>query len=190
MIPEEKLRINRLVGSVRVIGNSSRLPVVKIKPSDYSNKSVIAEICGDKRKVSLIICHGKTHGWRSYFPGNFNSVIFLDLNPVAHPDLLGDMRDIKFMRQFPAERFDCVILCYLPPPSPFHINNLRIFENIVRIIKPGGKLECNYMMKMYQRTLGEKKGYTKKMIEDKVKFHASNYFSRVKFIRSTAIMIK
>lgn len=149
----EAKRISKLASGTAVVPGK-RLPVTKIKSTDYTSEIIAHKLIQTKinsknpNPISLIIGHGHTHKTRNYFPLNH---LFLDINPVARPDLLGDMRDPNFMKRLGFNTWDSIILTYIPPPHPFHSRNHIIYHNLWKILKPNGKIQSFYLLSMLMK---------------------------------------
>lgn len=180
----EKKRIKKLAG-FQILRPGRLLPIVKVRPIDYTSKDVIKSVLERIPSRDLVLCHGHGHVRHPHLPKQ--TPIYLDINPVARPDILGDIRHISFMSRLPENYFDRVFLTYCPPPYAFHFSTNRIYRNILRILKPGGELRSHYLYRM----LARERKMTKDRLKEKVKFHSTeNHFSEGKVIGTMVIMIK
>jgi len=159
--------------------------VAKIRPVDYTSETVINSILAFIPSRELVLCHGHGHSRHPHLPKK--TPIYLDLNPVARPDILGDIRHIGFMSRLPEDYFERVYLTYCPPPHAFHYSTQRIYRNIHRILKPGGQLHSHYLYKM----LARERQMTKERLKEKVRFHGQqNHFREAKVVGTMIVMIK
>jgi hypothetical protein len=162
----EKQRLRKLAGFNALVPGS-RLPIVKISPHDWSTQEAIFSVIETIGSRILVLCHGHSYPKRPYLPDK--PVIYLDLNPVARPDIIGDIRNTSFMARFPDNYFDEVYLTYMPPPSPFSKGNLNIYYGVHRLLKPGGKLKSLYIYQMLARNPSTTKEMIAKQIKDSTK---------------------
>jgi hypothetical protein len=178
----EKQRIRKLAGfNALVPGN--RLPIIKVSPHDWSTEQAIRSVLQTIGSRVLVLCHGHTYAKRPYLP---NNVIYLDLNPVARPDVIGDIRHTGFMARFPENYFDEVYLTYMPPPGPFHKRNLNIYYGVHRLLKPGGRLKSLYIYQMLARN----PLVTKEMIGKQIKESTKEIFRDAVVSGVTVIFVK
>lgn len=182
-IQQEAKRISHLAPGLRII-SGRRLPVVKITRNQYSSQQIIQLTC--QKSSHLICCHGHSHPKRNYFPKNY---ILVDVNPVSRPDLLGNIKDRAWISLFPANHFESIDLSYIPPPAPFSRSNHVIYRNLLRLLKPGGRLISHYMFKMNLKKMPDRSiEEIRKRIESEAKQHG---FSQVQIQkRSMVVLIK
>lgn len=169
----ERQRISQLAKNkiVKQVGKR-RLPIIKIKPSDFTSQSNINQICQSHH--TLIICHGRAHHQYNYLPLP-GKALCLDINPVCAPDLLGNIRSSWWINNFPHHHFRLIWLMYLPPPSPFVSKNLIIFRNLSYLLAPGGKVKSYYLPQMYQRSQYRKKFKTHHDLVQEISFNAQQF---------------
>lgn len=139
---DESHRISKLASGTPVVPGK-RLPIIKIPTSEYTKPKIIKNLTTNH--THLILCHGHTHPKPSYFPPKY---LLLDINPVARPDILGDIKHTRFMSNFPTNHFSSIILTYIPPPHPFAPRNLIIYKNLYPLLKEGGQIQSFYMSSM------------------------------------------
>jgi len=161
----EKQRIRKLAGFHALVPGN-RLPIVKINPHDWSTQEAIQSILQTIKSRILVLCHGHTYAKKPYIP---KDVIYLDINPIARPDVIGDIRHTGFMARFPENYFDEVYLTYLPPPGPFHKRNLNIYYGVQRLLRPGGRLKSLYIYQMLARNPITTKDMIEKIIKESTK---------------------
>lgn len=189
----ERQRINILnKGFAIKIKPGRRLPIMKINELEYTGVDSIRQILLEYQKTcertkaikTLVVGHGHTHPNYSYLP---KPVLMLDINPIAVPDILGDMKNTGFMSGFSENYFDQIFLMYTPPPNPFHPKNNRIWINLKRLLRPDGVLKSLYVYNVYFIKL---KRRSKQEIVDLIKVDGKKWFSRVTVNGSMAVMIK
>lgn len=178
----EKQRIRKLAGFNALVPGT-RLPIIKVSPHDWSTEEAIRSVLQTVNTKILVLCHGHTYAKRPYLP---ERVIYVDLNPVARPDVVGDIRHTGFMGRFPENYFDEVYLTYVPPPGPFHKRNLNILYGIQRLLRPGGRLKSLYIYQMLARSPTT----TKDMIGKQIKEETKAIFSDAIISGVTAVFIK
>lgn len=185
-VEREKQRIRKLAGFQMLIPGR-RLPIVKIRPIDYSPEPSIQAILKFSKTRLLVLCHGRTHPTHPHLPRPPQPCIYLDLNPVAKPDILGDIRHKAFMNRLPANYFQKIYLTYLPPPKAFHWSADRVYRNLKRILQPKGQIISHYTYKM----LARERGMTKTKLHQTVPEEATRLgFSQGKVIGTQIILIK
>ena len=147
---EEKQRIRKLAG-FQILHTARRLPIVKITPEQWTSPETTQRILKQfPNKRTLVLCHGHTYPRRPKLPDS-STVFYVDINPVARPDFVGDIRNTIFMANFPENYFNLVILTYLPPPNPFSSRNRNIYWGVNRLLRPGGRLQSHYLYQMLAR---------------------------------------
>ncbi len=182
--PETK-RIIKLAG-FQMLVPGKRIPVVKVDKKDYTTKATIDSLIKSRPSVkTLVLCHGHTYPRRLYLPPP-EEIFYVDINPVARPDILGDIRHTGFMANFPENYFDRVYLTYMPPPLPFHARNLNIYVNIKRLLKPGGELKSGYIYQMLARRPKMKKND----VIETIKKNGARWFTRTRVDRVIAVFVK
>jgi len=179
----EYKRIAQLVGFKPIIPGQ-RLPVVKVSPEQYSTKQAIRKTLAIYPDIrTLVLCHGRSYSRKSYIKSD---VFFLDINPVARPDFLGDIRDMNFMFRFPRGYFNIIHLTYVPPPFPFTHENMPIYLNCHYILERKGQLRSRYIHFM----LANKPKYNSKKINVEILKKGPKYYNNIQIIQGKIIMTK
>lgn len=106
-----------------------------------------------KKSKVLVLAHGRYHTKYSFLNDSF---IYLDINIACNPDIIGDFRNSTFMKRFPNNYFNLIILMYTPPPSPESPHNTNIWTECYRILQKGGILKSNYIIRVYNLKLKDK----------------------------------
>jgi hypothetical protein len=127
------------------------MKIVYMVRREYSSKEEVGRVLGEYgRRVMMgrriLICgHGRGHIRHSYLP--IEGSILLDIDGGVRPDIVGDMRDRRFMERMPAGYFDEIYVVYTPPPNPL---DDRIWRNMWRLVREGGRVRTNYVIHVYK----------------------------------------
>jgi len=116
----------------------------------------------------LVVCHGKKHHEQ------FENTLTMNMDVSVEPDIVSNIYSIKYMKYFPKDFFDKVLMMFCPISDPFALSNDKIWKNIYRILKPNGQLLCNniidlYSLYHYDRLSKNLKNIEKKQVREKVK---------------------
>jgi hypothetical protein len=183
IISSESKRIAQLVGFKPIIPGH-RLPVVKVSPEQYSTKEAIRRTLASRPNVrTLVLCHGRSYSKKSYIKSD---VFYLDINPVARPDFLGDIRDTDFMFRFPRGYFKTVYLTYVPPPFPFTHKNMPIYLSCHYILQRNGELRSRYIHFM----LAKKPKYNAQKVKEEIFKKGPSYYNKKQIVQGQIIMTK
>lgn len=135
---------------ITIYKNKLRNQPKSISKQKKTSTSPLTNTLNPTDQLTLILAHGRAHTNYTFLP---KPALLLDINPVAAPDILGDMLNKTFMERFPTNYFDQVFMMYTAPPHSFHKRNNQLWRNLYRLLKKTGTIKSYYINKVYSKRL-------------------------------------
>lgn len=168
----KKYTVDEIIKAVKV--NHRRIMYQRSANKPIYTKKKVENIINkyDKKhnKKTLVICHGKVHHKK------FKDALLLNRLNIVKPDIVSNAWSVGAMGYLPDNYFDIIIMEHCPLGNPFSTRNEKLWKNLYRILKKGGKIENSSILALYGINVKRKwpdmmNAKEKREVRDKVDKH-------------------